>query len=93
MGLWGVARANTAVGVSPVTFLLLLLLLLLHATVALSALVAPMPPYPLLSEGSGNFFSGRALLSEGKGGNFVISTMMTPIVGGPQLATKAPIPI
>jgi hypothetical protein len=29
MGLWGVARANTAVGVSPVTFLLLLLLLLI----------------------------------------------------------------
>jgi hypothetical protein len=26
MGLWGVARANTTVGVSPETFLLLLLL-------------------------------------------------------------------
>jgi hypothetical protein len=30
MGLLGVARANTSVGISPKTFLLLLLLLLLH---------------------------------------------------------------
>jgi hypothetical protein len=33
MGLFGVARANTAVSVSPETFFLLLLLLLLHFSV------------------------------------------------------------
>jgi hypothetical protein len=40
MGLLGVARANTAVGVSPKTFLLLLLLLLLPATTVRGATAA-----------------------------------------------------
>jgi hypothetical protein len=44
MGLLGVARANTAVGVSPETFLLLLLLLLLlrlHQNFATSPKLVP----------------------------------------------------
>jgi hypothetical protein len=51
MGLLGVARANTAVGVSPETFLLLLLLLLLlpsdcEARITCQHLIATLREFP-----------------------------------------------